>query len=285
VRAALLVLLLPSLASAGPWTRDAGHFYLGLNYQRIAATRLFGPDFKQVAILPYEQHLVGLYGEVGIIDRWLTASVEGTLYRRGMLKDQGYTEGLGDFRVGLWTGIVDAPVRFTFAMLVGLPTGDPAPNAPPGSDSDAQQIARTLPTGDGEWDVELRASIGYSFGGKRWWPLVHYLVLEAGYWLRTSGFADGFSYRLELGIQFPWKFIERFWFILRLNGLESFATQEQASMGATGLGNGVSYTSPGAELYGRIWKGLGASIGVDSAFRARSLPAAAQLKVGLSYQW
>jgi hypothetical protein len=284
-RLAVLMMLLSQSASAGPWTRDPGHFYVGTSYQRIAAEKLFSPDFNQTPIRRYEQHLVYLYSEVGLVKRWLTASVEGTLYRRGEIRDQGYTEGFGDARLGLWSGLVEKPVRFSVALLVGIPTGDSAPSAGPSADADAQQIARSLPTGDGEWDVEWRASLGYSFGGARRWPLIHYLVAEAGYWLRTNGYADAFTYKLELGVQFPWKFVERFWLMGRLTGVESFATQKQASMGATGLGNGVTYTAYGVELYGRIYRGLGASLGIDSAFRARSLPAAAQLKVGVSYQW
>jgi hypothetical protein len=284
-RAAAWVLLWPLWASAGPWTRERGHLFIAQSYSHIASNRYFAPDFNIVPILPYEQHLWSLYGEVGVISRWLTVTVDGTLYRRSRIVGQGYTEGVGDWRIGVWSGIVDKPVRFTLATLVGIPLGDPAPSAGAGADRDAQQIARSLPTGDGEWDVEWRASLGYSFGRARRWPLEHYLVVEAGYWLRTNGFADAFTYRLELGVRFPWKFIERFWLIGRLSGVESFASPKEASMNATGLGNGVTYTSPGVELFGRIWRGIGASIGADSAFRARSLPAGAQLKVSLSYEW
>ena len=73
-----LLVTLPSLAQAGPWTRDRGHFYLSSSYSRIAASSFYGPDFKTVPILPYEQHLVSLYGEVGLVTRWLTASVDGS---------------------------------------------------------------------------------------------------------------------------------------------------------------------------------------------------------------
>ena len=73
----------------------------------------------------------------------------------------------------------------------------------------------------------------------------------------------------------------------RFVGVVSFATQAEAARDATGLGNGVSYLSPGIEVYGRIWRGLGASFGYDSAIRgtARSVAAGAQIKLALSYQW
>jgi hypothetical protein len=274
----------PRRARAGAWTRDEGHFYVNTSYLRIATRRYFAPDFSVVDINPYEQHVVSLYGEVGLITRWLTGTLEGTLYRRNRLVNQGYTEGVGDFRVGLWTGLVTSPVRLSFGLTLGIPTGDAEPRAP-GGDEVAQQTARLLPTGDGEWDVEGRLALGYAFGGVRRWPPRHYVVAEAGYWLRTNRFADAFVYRLELGTQLPWRVVDRFWLALHLVGVESFASQRQASLAFSGLGNGVTYTAYGAELSAAIWRGLGALLGVDSAFRARSLAAGAQLKVGVSYQW
>ena len=53
----------------------------------------------------------------------------------------------------------------------------------------------------------------------------------------------------------------------------------------SGLGNGVTYLSPCVEVSARIVRGLGASVGLDSALRGRSIAAANQIKVALSYQW
>ena len=100
-----------------------------------------------------------------------------------------------------------------------------------------------------------------------------------------SKFADDFTYKGELGTKFPWKFIERFWFIVRVAGIESFASSIQAANTcATGLGNGVTYTAYGFELAGRIYKGLGANIGIDEATRARCVAAGANFKLGLPLQ-
>jgi hypothetical protein len=280
-----LIVTCSSTAKAGPWTRDQGHFYLNTSYSRIATDHYYGPDFHVVPILPYTQQVVGVYGEVGILSRWLTATVEGTLYRRNAISGQGYTEGVGDWRVGVWTGLVEKPVHLGFGLTVGIPVGDRAPSAGPGADPDAQQIARSLPTGDGEWDVEARLALGHSFGGVKRWPVRQYVAAEAGYWLRTRGIADAFVYKLQLGTNFPWKFIERFWIIARLTGVESFASNADAARDATGLGNGVTFIAPGLEVYGRIWRGLGAALAVDGALRARSVAAGEQLKVAVSYQW
>jgi hypothetical protein len=283
--AAVALLAGGAVAHAGPWTRDAGHHYLNLSYQRIATSTLFSPDFSKVAIPPYEQHQLGFYGEVGVVSRWLTATIEGTLYRKNRLVGQGATDGVGDLRLGAWTGLVTQPVRLALGLTVGIPTGDPRPSAPPGADDEAQLIARSLPTGDGEVDVEGRLSLGYSFGRARRWPVEHYLVAEAGYWLRTAGFADAFVWRAELGTRLPWRFVERFWLIWRFTGVESFASSTEAARNATGLGNGVTFIAPGIEVFGRIWRGLGASFALDSALRARSVPAGLNLRFAVSWQW
>jgi hypothetical protein len=282
--ALLAVSLWPAGARAGAWTRDEGRFLVATSYQQLATTSYYGPDFNVIPIRPYTQHVVGLYGELGLVSRWLTAAVEGTLYRRNDLIDQGYTEGVGDFRVGLWTGIVTSPIHLSLGLTLGIPAGDRSPRVP-GGDAEAQVIARSLPTGDGEWDVEARLAAGHTFGKKRRWPLEHYVVAELGYWLRTSGFSDAVVYRLELGTKIPYGVVERFWFIVKLTGVESFASDKEASAAFSGLGNGVTYTAYGFDLYGRIYRGLGADVGLDSALRARSIAAGVQLKVGVSYQY
>jgi hypothetical protein len=277
------VLAWPAVAAAGPWTRDAGHFFVGTSYLRIAATKFYGPDFTIVPIRPYEQDVVTFYGEVGVVSRWLTVVVDGVPYRRNELVGQGRTDGVGDWRVGAWSGIVTRPFRLALATTVGIPFGDAHPSAGANAAVADQQVASSLPTGDGTWNIEWRVSAGYSFGPRGRYPLQHYVVAEAGYWLRTGGISDSFVYRLELGTSVPYRFVDRFLLILRLGGIESFASNATATLATTGLGNGVTYTSIGAELYGRIWRGLGAAIGYDDAVRARSVPAAGQLKVSLSW--
>lgn len=297
---ALALLLAPAAASAGPWTRDAGNTFLSLSYSRIAADKIYSADLSvQQLGATYEQHAIQLYGEVGLINRWLTASVEGQLLRYNRLIDQGAVYGVGDLRLGFWTGIITKPVRLTAALLAGVPVGDPSPSAGSGADAEAQLIARSLPTGDGEADVELRLSFGYSFGRVRRWPLEHYVVAEAGYWFRGQGhsrdlsgklmftkFADDITYKAELGTKLPWRFIDRFWFIFRMAGIESFAsTVDAANTCTTGLGNGVSYTAYGFEVAARIYKGFGANFGMDGALRARCVAAAFNLKAGFTVEF
>src|SRR5262249_55988785 len=144
----------------------------------------------------YTQHTLSFYGEVGLISRWLTATLEGQLYRRNILDGQGFTDGMGDLRIGAWTGLLRAPVRLSLGFTAGVPAGDAAPR---GADQATNDIAHHLPTGDGEFDFEWRLALGHAFGGARRWPLLHYAILEAGYWLRTHGIHDSIVYKAELG--------------------------------------------------------------------------------------
>jgi hypothetical protein len=279
---AVFAVLMVPVAHAGPWLRPPGHFYLNTGYATISRNRFFAPDFSIVDIDPYAQHLLTMYGEVGIFP-WLMGSVEGVPLRYNSFKGQGATLGGGDWRVGLWTKIPIPKLQLALATLVGLPTGDAKPSAGRRASPAANALAASLPTGDGEADVEFRLSLGHTFGGVRLWPLRHYVLLEAGYWLHTE-FHDAFTWRAELGTQFPWKIIDRFWFIVRLFGVESFASNRETPFNVTGLGDGVTFVSPGGSLFAQIYRGFGASIGFDSAIRARSVLAAAQIFVTLSYE-
>lgn len=300
------LLLLPAVASAGPWTRDPGSFYVQASYSYLAARRLYFPEVILFCPRPqpgqpdcrYTQQLVSVYGEVGVIRRWLTLTLDAQVARINRLENQGSTRGLGDWTFGLWTGLVTKPVRLTFAATVGIPLGDRRPTAGPGADAIAESVANSLPTGDGEWDVDLRLSFGYSFGGKSRWPLRHYIVAEAGYWVRsgkynafTNGqpkptrYNDAFVYRGEFGVQLPWFFVDRFWFAFKVNGVESFATETAAAQGgATGLGQGVTYAILGGQAAFRIWKGLGVFAGYERPVRGRYIALGNFGRFGIFYQ-
>jgi hypothetical protein len=282
------VLLIPEAARAQAWTRDQGRGYVNVSVTEIAGRSVFGGDFQQHPIgNTYRQLTIGFYGELGIIDRWLMATVSSEIYRRNQLDAQGRTDGLGDTRVGLWSGLITSPFRLSVGLVADLPTGDSAPSAGSGASQDATLIARSLPTGNGRFDLEPSAALGYTFGGRgTFWPLEHYTVLFFGYAPRTRGFADGISYRIELGTRLPLTFVDRFLFIARIFGIESFASKKDAALASfSGLGNGVTYTALSLELYGRIYESLGLSISKDTAFRARGLIAAGPIKVALSYEF
>lgn len=142
-----LLLGLAAPASAGPWLREPGHFYLNTGYAHIGTSKFFSPDFSVVAIVPYQQHLWTFYGEVGVAP-WLMVSVEGVALRRASLSGQGATLGVGDWRVGAWTKLPVPKVKLAFATLVGIPLRDSRPHAGAGASHEQQAVAASLPTGD-----------------------------------------------------------------------------------------------------------------------------------------
>ncbi len=281
----LCLFMTSEAASANPWTRNQGQFYIDTTFSTLSANTLYGPDFEKITLGDrYSQYLLSLYAEVGVIDRWLTLVLKNTALRRSSIDGQGAITGVGDSSIGAWSGLLVAPFHLAAGVNVGIPTGEDRPsvseNAAPGADL----IAASLPTGDDEVDVEFQLAAGHSIRAGPSWPLEHYALVRFGYWLRTRGFADAINWHTELGTRIPWKALKRFWFIGRVYGSESFASSADAARGTSGLGNGITHRSFGFEFTARVWRKLGLAVGVDGAFSARSLPAAAQWKFTLSYE-
>jgi hypothetical protein len=277
------LLFVPGIAHAQAWTRDAGSGYVDLTVSGLTGDAVYGLDYEAVDLpSQYSQIILSLYGEIGIVDRWLTLVVQSELLRRSALADQGATLGLGDTKVGLATGLITDPIRLTIGAYVGLPTGDPDPSAGPDADDQAHEIARSLPTGDGEWDFEPRILFGWSYSGDDW-PLQHYVSAYVGYALRTNSFSDAFTYWLELGTKIPVVVLDRIWWSIRFYGVESFGGTDAPA--APGLGDGVTYTSLAFSLSAEIYGGFGLLFGVDTAFRARNIISAIPIRGGLFYQF
>ncbi len=297
----LLVVLLSlmteaSVADAQAWIRQPGSVYGQLNYRLIAADKLYDAEGEVTDIRPFRQHTVGFYAEAGVVERWLMVTLDGELFRRSVLTDQAAVQGLGDLRVGAWTGLLEAPFRLSFGVQVGIPTGDPNPDADDPNDTLGQALADVLPTGDGEVDVSFRLAAGHGFG---WARVQQYVLAEFGYVLRTTprdlpggadptDIRDQIAWRAETGIRIDRPFIERFWFVIRFAGLVVVQDRNASTSGGgsrfAGLGDGVEYTSFGIETAFRIVDGLSLSVGADGAFHARNIPAAPAFKFGLSYE-
>lgn len=269
-----LALLSATRAFAGAWTRDAGHGYVATGWSRIAATSVFGRDGTTQPIAPYEQNLWGLYGEVGLVSRWLTATVESTPVRDNAQAGE-HTVGMGDWRVGAWSGVVTRPVRLALGATVTLPLGTPTPrDVQPGR----------LPLGSGEFALDVRAAFGWAWPGGRRWPLRHYFTVEAGWWRRQI-MADAFVYKVEVGVQLPWRVVERVWLVARLLGVESVASGARATADPTGLNDGFTVVAPGVEGIARLWRGLAVGAGFETAVRARAVAAGKQVHASVSWQW
>jgi hypothetical protein len=280
---ALAVALGPRTAQAQAWISEPGSGYLQLGYRRIAGDAFYDASGESQALpSTYTQQTLSAYAEVGVVPRWLQLSVQGELYRHNSLADQGATHGLGDLRVGAWTGLLQGRHNLAFGVLVGLPTGDERPSAGPGADLIAEGIARSLPTGDGEVDVTPTVAYGLSFGGDSW-PLEHYLSATLGYQVRSEGIEDGLEYGATFGLRAPYAVIERVWWVLGVAGREALGESGTASF--SGLGAGVSYTGFFFGLDVAIWEGLGLTARLEGALRASNVIAGGPLSLGLFWDF
>ena len=277
-----VALAAPAAAEAQAWIRDPGRFYVNVSYRYLPANQFFGADGNTVPSADFAQHTVGVYGEVGIIERWLMLTLESELFRRNVLLDQGAVTGIGDSRISAWTGLVVEPFRLSFGATLGIPTGDSSPDADDTADVRAQQIAAVLPTGDGETDLTLQLAIGH--GVRIGSALDFFAQGLLGYAIRTEGFTDQIVFRAEVGIRPVAEGFDRVLLIFRVFGSELLGDASR-TVGQAGVGDGVSYTAFGPELTVRVWEGLSLGLGVDSAFRATNVPAGVNWKFSASYEY
>jgi hypothetical protein len=285
ILAALVVLLacmVPSSAAAQAWISAPGNGYAEVSFRQISGNAFFD-DTGSTRDLPTEftQQSVGLYAEAGVVERWLQLTAQGELYRRNELALQGATAGLGDIRLGAWSGLLQGEHNLSLGLLVGLPTGDFDPGEGL-EDPEQRIIASSLPTGDGNLDVTPTLVYGLGFGGGAW-PLRHYFTASLGYMFRTEGLGDSLEWRAELGLQAPYGFLRRAWFVVMVTGLDPVTDTQQ--MGFSGLADGITYTGLAVGMNIRIWRGLGAMVRAETAVRAANVIAGGPVQAGLFWSF
>lgn len=282
-------------AQARAWTRDAGEGTIRLTYSYLGADEVYGADGETLEILDYHQHTINVFAEIGLIDRWLTLSAEGPVYRWNQVEGQGSSQGIGDLRVGAWSGLLQgAGLRLTAGVLFGINSGDDSesiarnlpPGVPPGAiESLPPEVEPELPNGDGEFDVEWRLAFGSDM---RWlpdaYPLQHYLEAEFGFQYHTDQ-DEAVTYSLKVGTKLPLGVLSRVWLTASLYGVESFADDEDVEVILTGVGNGASFTAFGLELSVDLGWNLELFARFDSALRARGLPATSVLSAGAGFSF
>lgn len=284
--------LAPATAKAQAWIRPPGGVYAKLSYRLIVADSFYAPDGSTRGLRnQYRQHALGLYAEAGIIERWLSVSIDGDLYRRSSLEGLAATQGLGDLRIGAYTGLLEVPFRLALGVHLGIPTGDDRPTtgyeiAPPippaeADQAELEQAVNSLPTGDGEWDVAIRLYLGHAFSGGERYPFHHYVAADVGWWIRTQGFSQQLVYHAELGSTPKRSGWDRLQFVIRVTGVQTF--EDSISAGA-GLGDGIRFLSPGLELSVRTFDQLRLGVAAEGAVFASNLPAAPNFMFFMSWQ-
>ncbi|MBI5836853.1 MAG: hypothetical protein HZB25_06390 [Candidatus Eisenbacteria bacterium] len=273
-------------APASPWTRAAGDYYLNVSYARIRASSYFDST-GAVRELPsaYSQQVVAIYGELGVVDRWLTLVADWQALRAVRQEGLGSEAGVGDLRLGATTGLVRGPLVVSASVIAGLPIGDPAPASSPGHPGSGLN----LQTGSGDFSLEGRLEAGHGFGGA---ATQGYWSLGAGWRKRgisprsgteptpeTGRYEDQILTGFEVGLRFLHPGWERWWFSFRAAGLYPLGAAGQAVDSYSGLRAGTRYTALvlGADMRvaGRVHLGGKA----EGALGPREVPRTIHLKV------
>lgn len=268
-------------ANAQAWIHEPGSGYGEVSFRTISGDQFFGSEGEVRDLrTTYSQSTLQLYGEVGVVPRWLQVVVDGEIFRYNELARQGATSGLGDMRLGLWTGLYQRDVKISAGLRTEFPTGDPEPSAP-GDNPQTEIIANSLPTGDGAFDLAPSLAVGYGVGGEN--RVRSYLTGVGRYAIRFGGRSDAVEWRAEVGVQFPFPVLNRFWFAGRIRGLHPLSDSSGRSF--SGLSGGAAHVSPGFSMRAEIFRGFGLQGSLEGAMFARNIVAAVPVQFGAFYNF
>ncbi|MEM1023723.1 MAG: hypothetical protein AAF627_15200 [Myxococcota bacterium] len=303
---ALFGLLLSTPAQAQIEVRGPLEGYIQLGGRFQSAESLLGTGGRTIETADIDVATVQLYGELGLIDRWLMLTLEGELFRRNAITNQGAgfggaASGLGDLRIGAFTTLLQGPINILGSVKFGLPTGDARPETglPDNDENFNLNLAiDQLPTGDEEFDVEFGLTFAQAVELNDL-PFRLYGRAFTAFWLRTgtaepsrfalsdeTDFSNAFNYELQLGVQGKAPILRRLWLIGAVRGSESFADlSEQAGGISIGLGNGVSFTDLSAQVQARLPAGFGVQAEVSGPVRGTLVLNTLSFGIGASYQF
>lgn len=264
---ALLGLLAPSLAWAGPWTRDAGHAYVKLSESLYTADAFQDASGKVVGGVTYTGWTSAIYAEAGVakglhLQLFLPHSVASNDFGGVTFR----SARLGDARVAAQWSLPWLDFPQAVRAEVKLPLYDAAE---PGG---AQGASFPL-IGDGQVDGRLWLSAGGSLPG-----LPVYGFLELGYEHRTEwavgegldrSFADGALAFAQVGAT-VWAGV-----VLTANAQAVLPLEKDAST--------KGYATVGPGLYAPVGGGLALEAGADFTPWARNSARGTQVSLGVSW--
>jgi hypothetical protein len=208
---AAALLLLPSLAHAGAWTRELGSHYVRAGYDVYGALSWNAPVGGATTALGYQAHTASVYAEVGLTPVWplqLYTTLP-LLYSDLQFTTPDAAEGSagratslqpGDLRVGLQTSLYRKSVQLALGVELKVPLYR---NDDIGAAQGLWKSVFPLP-GEGQLDVTPQLRLGWS-GGKAFGELM------VGYRFRTEAFlhfdtpatlVDGVPMNLKGGVTF-----------------------------------------------------------------------------------
>ena len=277
----LLLIVSPSFVMAGGgWPKKKGEGYYKLTQWWIVSDKHYTSTGGTDPNVTTGIFNTSLYAEYGITDR-LTGVLNFPLFGRmyhndivsattGMVTEEGESiNSIGDTDIGVKYGISKPGSFFAFAgtAVLGLPFG----NSSGGSDG-------ALQTGDGEFNQMIRFDLSKSFSlGK----ISGFANVYGAFNNRTKNFSDELRFGGEAGLSF---IKNRFWFIARLDILESLQnglSSADGSSGVTIFANNTEFAAYGYEAAFYITEKFGVSAAYASAFSGRIIFASPSYSVGL----
>lgn len=237
--AALLTLLLPATAKAGPWAPQPGHGYVKIWAKYLYGFSYNAGDGNSYDYGAYHEAFLAAYAEVGLFDR-VALLMHSDIARTFHLEDprDGSYESFfspGDPAVSLRWQFLSVD-RFVAAAELGVraPFGRPGPVATVYSTDEGNPPVGHLQLGAGAWDVP--ASVGAGYAWDRW-----YVAGSVGYVLRTEGYDHVLTWSAEGGATFNRELGVR----VRVVGYHSLDVWigERAPFheSPSGIGNGTTY--------------------------------------------
>lgn len=168
------ILLLPSAAEAGAWTRSLGSYYAKAGVDLYQASTYQAADVVSDDTQGFRGYQIGVYGEFGLLEiHPVQVSIQApwassTLYLRekiGNIRPRATTRRLGDLRLTLQTSVLPDGGPISAAVEVKIPMYS--------NDSVGSQYAgyeETFPlAGEGQVDVTGWLLGGASFGDGPFW--------------------------------------------------------------------------------------------------------------------
>ncbi len=230
---AALVVAIPSVASAGPWTKAPGEVYVKASELLFRSDTYVAASGERVSGTDYLALTSSLYAEVGLTERLHFQAFFPWAFTRNEFTeiDTRYANvGLGDAIVGLQTTPIKRKIPYALRLEAKLPLYDVAA-------IDGPEAEMFPALGDGQVDLTGWLSVGGSL-----YPKPIYFLGEIGwrhrteiFWGEGSGmeFGDGLTFNAQVGYTFR----ERVLVAGNVNGIYSFAndaiTQSFVTLGPT----------------------------------------------------
>ena len=267
------VILLSDTTLCSGWTRAQGSIYTKLAVTTLGTSEAHDQNGDTYTTPQFNTWSLNLYGEYGITDR-LTAILRAPLLRSAKFENSESLTNIGDLSIEVKYGLVRGNTPVAIAVEAEFPTGEEVGLAPL---TDGSGGSVRLPTGDGEFNTRIKASISRSFH-----PIPAYLSFVAGYNIRTKSFTNEYQFMIQAGYRIG----TVIWLQGNLDARGPVTTPNPAlaSQATLGFGEGVQYVAYSLGLSYEMLPSVALSLDAYSAFgKITSIYSGLNLVFGVSW--